>query len=84
MNNFDRFLLKLNSQQKIILSIAVPLILFFIILKIAGIVGQTNNFFSPPIEHPFAFQKTWWVWVLFILLTTYFEYKFFEKGRIDK
>lgn len=77
MKEITKWISRLNTQQKLIVAITFPVILFFITLKIAGIVGQTTYFFK--IEHPFAFEDTWWVWLLFALIVAFFEYKLFEK-----
>ncbi len=76
MKEITKWISNLNAQQKLIIAIALPIILFFITLKIAGKVGEDFVFG----ERPFAFNQTWWVWLLFAVLITYCEYKLFEKS----
>lgn len=65
----------MNSKQKLILGILIPLILFFICLKIAGQVGGIAYY---SVE-PFKFEKTWWVWILYLIIVGIAEFKLFKE-----
>lgn len=78
MNGIAKWISKLNGQQKLIIAIALPVILFCITVKIAGIAGEIT-FPSITIERPFEFGKTWWIWLLFTLVVAFCEYKLFGK-----
>ncbi|MEO8854609.1 MAG: hypothetical protein ABI359_12585 [Ginsengibacter sp.] len=56
MNRIAKWISKLNSQQKLITAIALPVILFFISIKLAGIAGEIT-FGHITIERPFEFGK---------------------------
>ncbi|GAF78408.1 unnamed protein product, partial [marine sediment metagenome] len=87
----------MNNNQKIVLSIFIPIILFFITLMIANSVGikvithsdiyydsTTKTFesegwgsYKTYTHHPFDLEKTWYVWLLFLIFVCIFEYKLF-------
>jgi len=100
----------MNKNQKIVLSIFVPIIVFFITLMYANIVGTkvlghfTGVEYDPtaPVgekfiysgevgsyethtHHPFDLEKTWYVWVLYLIFCFIFEYKLFadKKRKIN-
>jgi len=80
----------MNKNQKIILAIFVPIIVLFIALIIANSVGVTYVYKRgaiPSISHthdPFDWQKTWYVWLIFLILCCIFEYKLFaDKKKKD-
>jgi len=58
---------KLNQNQKIIVGIIVALILLIIALAIIDIIGYSS----------FNWEDIWFIWVLFIAIIGYFEYKLF-------
>jgi len=102
-------LLKMNKNQKIILAIFIPIIIFFIALIIANIVGTKVMGHAYGIEYdptapvgekiratggeigsyetythnPFDLEKTWYVWMLYLIFCCIFEYKLFG-DKIDK
>ena len=63
----------MNSKQKIIFSILIPLVLFLIFLKIAGQIGGHPGLYY--VEEPFNFSKTWWIWIFFLIIVGYLESK---------
>ena len=74
MKELEKWISKLNKQQKLIAVIGVPLILFFLTVKIAGAIGE--NFIGE--ARPYNFDATWWVWLIFVLIVGFLEFKFFE------
>lgn len=75
MEKLEKWITKLNSQQKLIIAIGLPAVLFFITLKIAGTIGKP---YSHSKDKPFNFDETWWIWLLFVVVVGLFEYKLFE------
>lgn len=56
-----------NKKQKLVLSISIPLILLVLTLAIASEVGWRGDVFD--------FPKTWYLWIFFISVSAYVEYK---------
>jgi uncharacterized membrane protein YecN with MAPEG domain len=75
MKIFEKWISKLNSNQKLIIAIGLPLALFFITLKVAGIIGFDHCYRK---DRPFNFEETWWVWLVFSLIVIFIEYRLFE------
>jgi len=86
----------MNKNQRIILAIFVPIIIFFITLLIANIVtyipsysGNTKKYLTKYSEsvgiyhahEPFNLDKTWYVWFLALALCCIFEYKLFADKK---
>jgi len=69
MKSLDAFSKNLNKKQRVIVGIAVPLIIFVITLAIANKIGGRFG------GHPFAIEDTWYIWVIFISIIGYFEFK---------
>lgn len=61
---------KLNQSQKIILGIVVGLILLILTLTIADSLGGRGGSFD--------WEDTWLVWLLFVAIVGYFEFKLFS------
>lgn len=59
---------KLNQGQKLIVGIGVALVLLVITIAITDELGYLGSF---------DWDDTWFVWVLFIAIVGYFEYKLF-------
>lgn len=114
---WNKFPRNVNKKQKIILTIFIPIILFFIAYTIAYYVSVEKvvirpaytekisvarelfkaieegreirsapyNIYYPAVTHkyyyPFSWQKTWYVWILFLFLCGFFEYKLFEDKK---
>ena len=90
---WNKFFRNVNKKQKIILAIFIPIILFFIAYTIAYYVSVEKVSIStssrmikrPAVIHkyyyPFNWQKTWYVWILFLFLCGFFEYKLFEDKK---
>jgi len=89
----------MNKNQKIILAIFIPIILFFIALIIANSLGysvktRTLTEYSYLDKYkgttyregnPFDMEKTWYVWGLYLIICFIFEYKLFaDKKEKDK
>jgi len=85
----------MNVKQKIILAIFIPIIIFFIALMIANSLGYTAITRKVPEGsylrkylgettykgNPFDWQKTWYVWMLYLIFCCIFEYKLFEDKK---
>ena len=80
MEKIEKWIANLNKQQKIIIGIVIPLILLIISLTIADNVAQADGYYP---RHPFKFHVTWWVWLLFVIIVGFFEYKLFEKTNYE-
>ncbi len=89
----------MNKNQKIILAIFFPIIILFITLLIANSVGYTVKTRTLPEGsvqrrfgaltyregNPFDWQRTWYVWMFYIIFCCIFEYKLFaDKKEKDK
>lgn len=64
----------MNKNQKNIIAVILPLATFLIALKLA-------SFFSSDYEedrNPFLFDKTWWIWLTWVIGCGYFELKLFS------
>ena len=82
----------MNKNQKIVLAIFVPIIIFFIVLMITNLVGVTHithiekspfpphklTSFTRTTHNSFDWEKTWYVWLLFLVFCCIFEYKLFR------
>lgn len=78
----------MNKNQRLVLAIFIPVLLFFIALTIADSVGISSpgglrKFSRTPsfpshIHNPFDMEKTWYVWGLYLIICFIFEYKLFE------
>lgn len=87
----------MNKTQKLILAIFIPIILFFIALIIANSLGYTEITRKVPEGsylrkylgettiyregNPFDWQRTWYIWLLFLTLCCIFEYKLFADKK---
>ena len=87
----------MNKNQKIVLAIFVPIIIFFIALVIANSLGVTTvtkilskddpwykygvKTSTSYTHDPFEWQKTWYVWLLSLTFCCIFEYKLFEDKK---
>lgn len=74
MKELERLIAKLNKQQKLLTAIGLPIILFLVNVKIAGVIGE--NFIGQ--AQPFNFDATWWLWLIFVVIIGFIEYKLFE------
>jgi len=64
---------KLNPTQKLIVAIAVPAISLVITLAIASDVSGYGG--------PFDIDDTWPIWVIFLGIVGYFEFKLFSPTK---
>ncbi|MBA7567592.1 hypothetical protein ES708_09307 [subsurface metagenome] len=89
----------MNKNQKIVLAIFIPIIIFFIALMIANSVGVTGHWhISKPIagykthtsirytHNPFDWEKTWYVWLVYSAFCCLFEFLLFrdKKREIER
>ena len=74
MKELEKLIAKLSKQQKLLAAIGLPLILFLVNVKIAGAIGE--NFIGQ--AQPFNFDATWWIWLIFVAIIGFIEYKLFE------
>ena len=86
--------LRINKKQRLILAIFVPVILFFVAFTIAYysaatiVPGMTNliRLFETGVVNysynPFDWEKTWYVWLVYLIFVCIFEYKLFEDKKI--
>jgi len=76
---------KLNQSQKVIVGIVVAAIFFVITIAIAHKVsfscGVLAGGGSGCRGGAFYMSKTWYIWVIFLLLIGYFEIKLFGKQK---
>ena len=87
----------MNKNQKIVLAIFVPIIIFFIALMIANIVGTTQGRPAKPYiwkyfgeeksystrttHNPFDWEKTWYVWLVYSASCCLFEFLLFRDKK---
>lgn len=86
----------MNKTQKIILAIFIPIIILFIVLLIANSVGVSwggggwidlygdgnkTLISGHKIYNPFYWEKTWYVWMLYVIFCCIFEYKLFSDKK---
>ena len=86
--------LRINKKQRLILAIFVPIILFFVAFTVAYysaatiVPGMTNliRLFETGVvnysHNPFDWEKTWYVWLVYLIFVCIFEYKLFEDKKI--
>lgn len=74
MKELEKLISKLNKQQKLLAAIGLPIILFLLNVKIAGVIGE--NLIGQ--AQPFNFDATWWIWLIFVVIVGFIEYKLFE------
>ena len=79
MKELEKWISKLNKQQKLIAAISFPSIMFLLIVKIAGAIGE--NFIGE--AKPFNFNETWWVWLIFVIIVGFLEYKLFDNRESE-
>jgi len=84
----------MNKNQKLILAIFIPIIIFFVAFTIAyysavTIISTIEKLAETGViiysHNPFDWQKTWYIWFLFLIFTCIFEYKLFadKKRKIN-
>ncbi len=89
MQNYEKWILNLNKTQKIIISIAVPIVLFIMTLPIAHELSRTFIYVpsygefsfssnSYTVYNYFDFSKNWWAWTLYVVLVFIVEFKLFK------
>ena len=87
----------MNKNQKLILVIFIPIIIFFIALVIANLVRTTpgrpalspiwekfsgeKSYPTYTTHDPFDWEKTWYVWLLALTFCYIFEYKLFADKK---
>ena len=79
----------MNKTQKLILSIFVPIILFFIAIAIANSLGVTSVVILEKLpshtNNPFDWGNTWSVWFVYSATYCLFEFLLFrDKKNIAK
>lgn len=72
IKKLEQLIAKLNPNQKIIFAIVVPIALFILTMPIASNVVPCCSY------DPFIFFYTWWVWLLYVCVVGFIEYKIFE------
>lgn len=76
MKKNEGWIAKLNQQQKIILGIVVPVGLLIIFYPIAA-EFDGNPYYS----RPFKFEDTWLVWLIYVIIVGFIEFKLFENKK---
>ena len=85
----------MNKNQKIVLAIFVPIIIFFIALTIANDIGYTvktravseNSYLSKyksktyHEDNPFDWGRTWGVWLIYSVFCCLFEFLLFRDKK---
>ncbi len=77
----------MNKNQKIILAIFIPVLLFLIALTIAYYITiEPGELYFDPYGAVFSnWGETWYVWFVFLIFVCIFEYKLFDdKKKKDK
>lgn len=73
---------KLTEIQRVITSISIPLILFFIFYPFMGVVSRTYEFYGGySYGNPFKFADTWYLWLIYILIISFILYKLWDKKK---
>ncbi|MDI9881559.1 hypothetical protein [Flectobacillus longus] len=74
IKKLEQLIVKLNPNQKMIFAIVIPIALFVLTMPIAGnlVAGWYYGY------NPFNFNVTWWVWLLYVCIVGFIEYKVFE------
>ncbi|MEA3444659.1 MAG: hypothetical protein U9R19_08030 [Bacteroidota bacterium] len=54
-----------NPHRKIIIAILIPVIAFIVVCTIASGLSYRNN--------PFDLQTSWYLWIVYVLFTAYWE-----------
>jgi hypothetical protein len=72
MKEIEKWISKLNPQQKIVFAIVIPIGLLILFYPIADAFDDTSS------SKPFRFEDTWWVWLIYVALVGFIEYKLFE------
>lgn len=72
IKKLEQLISKLNPNQKLIFAIVIPIALFILTMPIAGLFDGTWR------SEPFRFEFTWWVWLLYVCIVGFTEYKIFE------
>jgi hypothetical protein len=73
IKKLEQLIAKLNPNQKLIFAIVIPIALFILTMPIAGSFTP-----SYPRPYPFNFEYTWWVWLLYVCIVGFIEYKIFD------
>jgi len=73
MEFLDNLIKKLNPTQKIIVGVFGALILLILCISIADAQGYSRSGVNA-----FDWEDTWYIWVIFLSLIGYFEYKLFQ------
>ncbi|MBA7563643.1 hypothetical protein ES695_01425 [Candidatus Atribacteria bacterium 1244-E10-H5-B2] len=76
----------MNKNQKIILAIFVPVIIFLVTLTIAYYLGVERSLDSKSLSfgwthNPFDWGKTWYLWLFSLIGIILFEYGLFEDKK---
>jgi len=82
---FQVFKRDMNKNQRLVLAIFVPIIIFFLTITIAYYIGATHVYraggYRTTTYDPFDWQKTWYVWVISSIFCCIFEYKLFTDKK---
>ena len=89
---------KMNKNQKIILAVFIPIVIFFIALMIANNLGYTEIARKVPESsvfrkylgetttyyksNPFDWERTWYVWFIYSVFCCVFEFLLFRDNKI--
>jgi hypothetical protein len=76
MKKIEEIIKKLNSQQKLIFAIGLPVGLFILFMPVAY-AADDNGVYSKL----FNFKDTWWVWLIYVCIVGLIEYKLFENKQ---
>ena len=76
----ENWLSQLNQSQKIIFSILIPVGLLFLFIPIALEFGGSS--YADGLQ-PFNLVRTWNVWLIYIVIVGYLEYKLFNQKKTE-
>ena len=81
----------MNKEQKTILAILLPVILFVLFIPILdnfdGYTGEweqisaSGQIKKPDLFKPLEFQKTWSIWLIYIILLSVLEFLIFNNKK---
>ena len=75
MKQIELWISKLNQSQKMIFAIVIPVGLLVLFYPIA------NEFDDSYSSRPFRIEDTWWVWLIYVAIVGFVEYKLFEQKK---
>lgn len=83
-NKLNKWVGKLSLSQKVITMIVVAVSLFLITYPIAkrasNIIGRNIRERTSLMQDPFYFERTWYIWIIYIVLVGGIAFLLFQKS----